>query len=200
MGIWGYNMELIKFDKTPPVLQISRGEIKKYKISFPRTENTSHMMWGNIVEGEFVYSQRRGYQQRVLYRAVYKKQDQSFAGQDNAKEDILLLTIDSRGSDQPFIEGEDPNYGRIASISIADPEIEKECILSIDLGNTRTVSLLIDKVDDMQLISDETNGINIYPVPMLWSEYPKSDPIVGGFESIISFMEKDTTGRTGRMG
>jgi len=188
VGIWGYNMELIKFDKTPPVLQISRGEIKKYKISFPRTENTSHMMWGNIVEGEFVYSQRRGYQQRVLYRAVYKKQDQSFAGQDNAKEDILLLTIDSRGSDHPFIEGEDPNYGRIASISIADPEIEKECILSIDLGNTRTVSLLIDKVDDMQLISDETNGINIYPVPMLWSEYPKSDPIVGGFESIISLV------------
>lgn len=120
--------------------------------------------WGDNQTGQF-------------FRVVYAK----------ISDEEFRLTVDTRlMNSRSYGDGTDPN-AEFVKINIENLDSDKyvDCILSIDLGNTRTVSLLVDDIKNTQ------NKINIYPVPMSWSIYGKKYQTEGDqgiFDSWVSFV------------
>ena len=180
-------------DREPIRIELNQGEVRRYELHYPRGNNISHELWGDIRTGLFTHQRpaRHGYPSQVLYRAAYKKEKINNPGHDNAIEDILFVSIDTRFSTQHGLCQDDPNFGRIIDVTVVEPAVYRDCILSIDLGNTRTVALIVDNIDDMHRVNDDPASINVYPLPLLWSEYPIRDPLIGCFDSIISLTNSD---------
>lgn len=146
-----------------------------YGILFPRTNNSD---WNNIDEGKFVIA-IPGY--NFVYKTCYKKTT------IDGEHDILSISIDARFHKREQTDIDDPYVDRYLIIDIKRASSFRECLLSIDLGNTRTVSLLVDKIDGMaEEVNDDSDNINIYPVPMNWHRNPNEEPLSKPFESLIS--------------
>ncbi len=170
-----------------PTVSVYQGEVRSYSFSFPRSNNGPHHQWAYIREGEYVIDipGQKGY----VYKVFYKKRPEL----QNAEEDILDVTIDARIHTRLPMNANDPNFDAFFHIDFEESQDFRDCLLSIDLGNTRTVSLLVDGIDKMLQISDGSNDIDIYPVPMNWHFAPEGKPISGVFESIISTVNTSAT-------
>lgn len=153
--------------------QIKIGEIWTQKFGFD-----VHEQWLRIQEGSFIAPV---VDNMVPCRIIYDKREQ----------DVVYITVDARPTLPTAFDCEDPNgfYNRV--FHLVPPPTVVDCTLSIDLGNTRTVALLIDHVGDPV---ENFGRLPIYQLPMSWSQYPGNREQAGAFESVVSFICPDSSG------
>lgn len=148
---------------------VANGEVTTFTIDL------NEMEWANVREGRFIPHQTQG---RVPYRLIYEK----------LKDNKLRLTIDARETLYEGADVVDPNKSLLSQkfdFEISHEDRCYECILSIDLGNTRTVALLVDKVNGA-----DGEDLRFYPVPMTWCyrgiDGRQAGDSSGAVESIVS--------------
>lgn len=136
-------------------------------------ESTSQ--WMEIKEGVFAAPRNGG---SVPCRVTYAKPETN----------IVTVTVDARPSSPLPTDREDPNDGFFqANFQVVPASSVVDCTLSIDLGNTRTVALLVDHVGEP--VAD--GRLPVYPLPIYWSQCPASES-TGVFESVVSFVCPDS--------
>lgn len=157
---------------------VSKGEVSTFTVELTAME------WSIVREGRFIPHHTQG---RVPYRLIYEK----------LKDNRLRLTIDARETLYETTDVVDPNKSLLEpnfAFEISSEEQCYDCILSIDLGNTRTVALLVDKVN-----MGDVGALRFYPVPMSWGyrgiEGRSAGDGSGAIESIVSLAcSKDQDG------
>jgi len=154
------------------MIVVGKGEVARGECVFPGDDPSAE--WLRIRGGEFAGPKEGGL---VTYRIAYLKKEKNH----------VLWTMDARATSPRPDDVEDPNIGLLPEDD--RPEIVNnrnvtECMLSIDLGNTRTVVLLIDQ------LGDSSGRVNVYKMPMRW-EHDAQKVIDGVFESVISLNVPD---------
>lgn len=155
---------------TPSGAKMYEGEVCTFKFKCDDEE------WAGLKEGEFRL-QGNG-------RIIYEKR-QGGGGKGNR----LFVTVDARpraGGGGNI--GEDPNglVDKQHAIEVERAQHTVECLLSIDLGNTRTVALLVDQVGE-----PGDGKLPIFQIPMQWGRFP-SQELHGAIESIVSLVNPDS--------
>ena len=133
--------------------------------------------WATIPEGAYAAAQRDGV---VPWRVVYEK---TKGGEG------LRMTVDARPS-MPRPEDSTPPHGmpEPLKVNIKHPDRVEECILSIDLGNTRTVALLVDHVLGPQ------DNVQVYTLPLKWDRFASKGGVLDeAFDSVLSLNVTDSS-------
>jgi hypothetical protein len=114
------------------------------------------------------------------FAAVYSKSTQ------NSGSLIVTITVDTRLKPECFSFERLEADPRILGITVRSDRNVVDCILSVDLGNTRTSVLVIDQVNFPSVIE---GGIAFYELPLSWTRAPDScRKISGAFGSVISLV------------
>lgn len=164
------------------MVTIRKGEVSTFKMRLnPEAGEATDgptRWWLGIQEGEFAAPAENGL---VPWRVTYDKRDQN----------VVYLTVDARPSrsrpsrSRPS-DAEDPNGWNNVEFQLVPADNVVDCTLSIDLGNTRTVALLVDQV------GESVGRLPIYMLPMKWAHYPTGEQS-GTFESVVSLIFPDLT-------
>lgn len=156
---------------------VYRGEVCTF-----RPLNDNQKEWNSVTDGAFAASAIDGV---VPYRLLYVKSTEKDA--DGKDRHILSVTVDARPSMPRDGDREDPNGG-IGSgevYEIETPSCVVDCMLSIDLGNTRTVALLVDGVGG--------SSTSVHELPMAWRQTRRDLRIQkGAFASLVSLANVDS--------
>ena len=160
-------------------VDIKVGEIRSWKYACELQEGESEKdatkQWMGIKEGTFVAPAADGV---VPCRITYDKKEKN----------CVYLTVDARPSLPKTDDRPDPNGFLNSVFQIVPASTIVDCTLSIDLGNTRTVALLVDHVGET---SGNNGRLPVYHLPMHWNWCPASDQN-GTFESVVSFICPDS--------
>lgn len=134
--------------------------------------------WATFPEGAYAEKTRNGI---VPWRVVYEK----------PKTGTVRMTVDARPS---LPQGEERTLPLTSipqrfHVNVTKPERVEDCILSVDLGNTRTVALLVDHVRSSQ------DTVQVYKLPLKWDRVPGSGGVhdESAFDSILSLNVTDST-------
>ena len=160
-------------------IDVKEGEIWSQKFRFDpddgEASDEATKQWMGVKEGTFAAPIANNV---VPCRITYEKKEKN----------IVYVTVDARPSLPNPFDRSDPNGFLNREFQIVPASNVVDCILSIDLGNTRTVALLVDHVGD----SSENHGrLPVYQLPMHWSQCPAADQN-GTFESVVSFICPDS--------
>ena len=119
--------------------EIKVGEIWTQKYRFEPDEDEAAgeatRQWMDIKEGTFAASVANDI---VPCRITYEKKEVN----------VVFVTVDARPSLPNAFDRADPNGFLNTEFQIVPAANVVDCTLSIDLGNTRTVALLVDHVGD----------------------------------------------------
>lgn len=158
--------------------EIKVGEIWTQKYRFEPDEDEAAgeatRQWMDIKEGTFAASVANDI---VPCRITYEKKEVN----------VVFVTVDARPSLPNAFDRADPNRFLNTEFQIVPAANVVDCTLSIDLGNTRTVALLVDHVGDT---SENHGRLPVYQLPMHWNQCPAADQR-GTFESVVSFICPD---------
>lgn len=159
---------------------IKVGEIRTLKFGYDPEEGESAdkptKRWTEIKEGTFVAPMNNNV---VPCRVTYDKHE----------ENVVYVTVDARPSIPNSSDRTDPNNYLNTEFQIVPALNVVDCILSIDLGNTRTVALLVDHVGDT---SGNHDRLPVYQLPMSWWNQGRYLTQVGTFESVVSLICPDS--------
>lgn len=158
------------------MVTIRKGEVSTFKMRCTPEEGEATdgptRWWDVIQEGIFAAQVENGL---VPYRVTYDKREQN----------VVYLTVDARPSQRRPSDVTDPNGWYNVEFEIVPADNVVDCTLSIDLGNTRTVALLVDQV------GANVGRLPIYMLPMKWTQCPTGDQ-PGAFESVVSLIIPDS--------
>lgn len=164
---------------------IYKGEVCTLKLDLEES------VFNNLEQGAFAAESDGGV---VPHRLLYVKSTEKsrpVGGDTERTRHILYLTVDARPSLPRPGDRKDPNARRKLGdfedwegYEIATPSNVVDCMLSIDLGNTRTVALLVDGLGE--------SAPSVYELPIACKQRKSESPLKGAFKSLVSLTNADS--------
>ncbi len=184
-------VETVKYADGSVTLPVRQNEVKRYEIRVgdmdPEMQNTVNNC---VFDKRFVGPSAAA----RLYVISYALRT---VGKGAAKVSYLRVTVDTRLNCANLPE--DPNQSRLGINVAFDPSADAvDCLLSIDLGNTRTVVLLADQINTAPSPDRPQVGVQFYNVKLNWERSaPSTMTVSGSFESVISLVNAESDGLDG---